>query len=463
MLNDFRSLGYNVIGEIIVSTDALDSETTKWLQNNYNFPTDQSFEKSLYEYLNIDGEGKFYLATKLNSDLSKDEYTQELFYNYDGNNNNNFTSGDEFTFKKIETTFNPQPTQRGKNKYANTFEDQNNLVRRGYWRSVSHYVDGDKDAEDFSLAVEDCIKTVPHGVICDIVDVKTNQSSVPPIVVNGPPGEGEGEVEGEGEGEFLSSIRTLKKQIEEEGKVIIFVKKPRYTISIIRGGSEKNPNDIPDVYDYEDPNNIPEPQPSRDKPEIRDPCEDIVPNLMNSNLNLEINDGTINGPQLTSGLEDSMGLSYKISCNGKNINVVMPSKSRLKVVRTTKAEYFAARRTGVAGAINKWSFAGDISSQYGLSHNVIVTDITPNENEPETEFTVPASIGGRGGIKFLKTAQAECDGFFLPIVPGLESLSATLDSRGLRVSYSYKEIPEQPKPIRGVNSIKRSNTSVTLS
>lgn len=457
--NNFNDLGYSVLAKINISTAGIDPKFARWLQNNFNFSPDKSFEDSLYEYLNIDGGGDFYLATQLSSNSAKEEYTAELYYPYDSISDNNFSAGDEFSFKKLETSYSPSPSQRGKNIYASTFEDQNNLIRRGHWRSVSHYVSGDRDAQDFSLAVEDCIKTVPHDVICQIVDRRSlpaESETVTSRPISLYP------IEGSEGSPYLSEGARLRDQIENQGKVIIFIKKPRYNISISRGGTATNPNDATETYDYEDPNNIPEPQPSSDKPEIKDPCADIIPNLLNSNLNLELNDGIIDGPKLTPGLENAYGDTYTISCNGKQINVILPSESRLKVVRTTKAEYFKANRNGVAGATNSWSFAGDISSNYGLSHSVIVTDITPSESEVISEYTVPSVIGGTSQ-KWLKTAQVECDGFFLPIIPGLESLSATLDSRGLRVSYSYKEIPITSKNIRGTNSLRRSNTSVTLS
>jgi hypothetical protein len=457
--NNFADLGYKVFANINISTVALDPKFAKRLYEKYNFSTEKSFKDSLYEYLNIQGDGDFYLAAQLPTSSPRAEYTSELYYPYDDVKDNNFTAGDEFTFKKLETSYSPSPSQRGKNIYSSTYEDQNSLIRRGHWRSVSHYVDGDKDAPDFGLAVEDCVKTVPHDVICDIFDntvlpAGDEEVTSRPITASS---FGQGE-----ESVFLSEGQKLRDQMQDQGRVIIFVKKPRYVISISRGGREINPNDVTETYDYEDPNNIPEPQPLADKPEIKDPCADIVPNLLNSNLNLEINGGIIDGPKLTPGIESEYGDQYRIRCNGKEIKIVFPSESALRVVRTTRAEYFTSRRQGTAAATNAWSFAGGISSNYGLSHNVVVTDITPNENEVFSEYTVPAPIGD-GSPRWLKTAQAECDGFFLPIVPGLESLSATLDSRGLRVSYSYKEIPIMPKSIRGVNSIKRTNTSVTLS
>jgi hypothetical protein len=457
---NFADLGYKVFANINISTVGLDPKFAKRLYEKYNFSTEKSFRDSLYEYLNIQGEGDFYLAVQLPSSSPRAEYTSELYYPYDDVKDNNFTAGNEFTFKKLEISYNPSPSQRGKNIYSSTYEDQNGLIRRGHWRSVSHYVDGDKDAPDFDLAVEDCVKTVPHDVICDIFDNKVlpagdEEVTSRPITLSS---FGQGE-----ESVFLSEGQKLRDQMENQGKVIIFVKRPRYPISIAIDSAQINPNDVTETYDYVDPNDIPEPQPLDDKPEIKDPCADIVPNLLNSNLNLEINDGIIDGPKLTSGIKSAYGSQYIIRCNGKEIKIVFPSETDLRVVRTTKAEYFVSRRQGTAGATNSWYFAGGISSNYGLSHSVVVTDITPSENEVVSEYTVPAPIGGVQRIKWLKTAQAECDGFFLPIVPGLESLSATLDSRGLRVSYSYKEIPAIPKSIRGINSIKRTNTSVTLS
>lgn len=461
---NFRDLGYDVLAKLDISTSTLPPLFQKWLKDKFNFSESKTLKQSLYEFLNIEGNGQFYLAMPLKSNTTADEkeFVLEMFYKYDDNNNNNYSSGNEFKFQRLETSYNPEISQRGKNKYGNTYEDENNIVRKGHWRSVQYFIGGDTDATDFNLAVEDCIKQVSHDVICDIFDSKDLPSfsetvEEKPISINSINSNSFGTVS-----EYLSPGQKLRNQIENQGKVIIFVKSPRFNISVARGGTKENPNDIRETYDYEDPNNIPESPPSPEKPELEDPCEDIIPNLSNPNLNLELNDGIIDGPKLTPGLENAFGQSYEISCNGKKIEIILPSESRLKVVRTIRAEYFAATRSGVKDATNTWFKAGGISSNYGLSHSVAITDITPDENEVISSYTIPSALGG-AGVKWLKTAQAECDGFFLPIIPGLESLSATLDSRGLRVSYSYKEIPAKPKPIRGLNSIARSNTSITFS
>jgi hypothetical protein len=454
---DYRKLGYDVLSKIELSLSVTDPKWLNFLSTKFNFDSkNTNFRDAIFKYLNIDGDGDFYLAYPLNNNTQSKEYTQELYYPYDESYDFNDSGGDEFNFKKIQTSFNPPPSQRGKNPYSSTFEDQNNIVRKGYWRSVSEHVSGDVEAADFAQAVEDCIKQVTHDLICQIYDQRSLPAEDAPVTLVAPT------TNNEENGGYVPSGERLRKQIEQDGKVIIFVKRPRYNIAIVSESESENPNDLTEVYDYEDPNAILDPVPPQDKPDIVDECADIVPNLINPNRDVVINNGSENSAELSPGLEHARGKSYSINCNGKSIKVVMPSMASFKAIRAIKSEYSVSNQTGYAQAINSWGFSGPINSDYGLSHNVIVTDVTPNENEPFTSFEVPAAIGGNGQ-KWLSTLSAECDGFFLPIVPGLGSLSASLDSRGLRVSYSYKEIPIRPKPSRLINSSKRNNTSNTFS
>ena len=442
---NFKKLGWSIVSEFVFPTSISDRRWEEYLSSTFNLDLkNQTFKEALYEYLNIEGEGTFYLAYQLNNDIPQPESTSELYYGYDSDYESDSSSdGDEFSFRKITTSFNPEQTQRGKNPYASTFEDQNGIIRRGLWRGVSEHVYGDTDAEDFALSVEDCIKTVPHDVLCKLVDRK-----VLPDLVFMVPKENPSE-------SVASKYSSLKEDIELTGKQIIFVKSPRFSITVLGGGSETNPNDLSDVFDYEDPNAIIDQPPAEDKPEIVDECADVVPNLNNPNLDIQ-------DEELKPGLASATGEMHKITCNGKTITVVMPSFSKYKIVRSTTSEFFRARQTGFAAAINSWKMNGGTRSDYGLSHRVSITDITPDENEAFSSFDVPSQIGG-ASTKWLQTLSAECDGFFLPIVPGLDSLSASLDSRGLRVSYSYKEIPIRPTTFRITNSIKRVNSSSTAS
>lgn len=455
LAGDYQKLGYNILCKIELSLSVSDPKFLNLLASKFNFDSKNSnFEDALFNYLNIEGPGNFYLAYPLNNNNLSREYTQEFYYPYDGSYEFDGSGGDEYNFTRIESSFNPQPSQRGKNPFSKTFEDQNNIIRKGYWRSVSEHVSGDIDASDFAEAVEDCIKVVPHDLICQIKDQKSLPSADEVIQLKKPdnalrPGE---------DPAYLSPGQRLRDQIEKDGKVIIFVRQPRYSISVIQNGISENQNDLTETFDYEDPNAILDAPPLEDRPDSVDECADIIPNLINSSRDIVFNNGLQNNIPLSPGLEHANGKSYKITCNGKSIDVVMPSESPFKVVRSTKTQYFKSNKTGFAKAVNSWGFAGSSSSTYGLSHNVVITDITPNENEPFTSFDVPAPIG-RAGQKWLSTLSAECDGFYLPIVPGLESLSASLDSRGLRVSYSYKEIPIRPKTFRIINSSKRNNTS----
>jgi hypothetical protein len=336
---------------------------------------------------------------------------------------------------------------------------------------VSVWVEGNTNSSEFDNAVQDCFVSVGHDIFCSLFDEFEGyewinlESSSGESFSSDSDEEGsfsKTEFAGEGGEKQIINPGSLRFKIETEGFKIVYVKEPKKEMSRSGGlgGYHRNFNDTPDLAGYVDPNTISnefqekelEEISEKDK-EFNNPCKSVIKDFDN-----DISyDDTDNAPE--PGLLNDDGLGMTVSCNGQNVLIVFPSMSDYRVVRRVTAQYSKTIQTGNTSPSNKWKKSGGVSSN-ALSHAVNITDITPGETDINEE-NYSTQAGGMASP--LKMFSATCDGFFLPIVPTLESMTATVDSAGLLVSYSYKDIPFKPKLERNLLSSVRTNISNRMS
>jgi hypothetical protein len=316
---------------------------------------------------------------------------------------------------------------------------------------VSTWIEGNSDSSNFDEAVQDCFVGVSHDIFCSLHDTNHGYSWT--------------SIDGKGtDPQRIVTPGSLRDQIENQGFRIVYVRYPKSGMFPLQAASNfakfTNYNDSPDLIGYEDPNTINledqekalEEAAEKDK-EFNNPCKSVVKDFDDDSSY----DDTDNAPE--PGLVSDKGFANVCSCNGQSVSFVYPSFARYRVVRRTTAQYSKTITTGNTAPSNSWKKSGGLSSA-ALSHTVNISDITPQETDVQEELYTPES-GGTSDP--LKTFSAVCDGFYLPVVPTLQSLTATVDSAGLLVSYSYKDIPFKPKLQRNLVSAVPTNISNRMS
>jgi hypothetical protein len=420
------------------------------LYYKYNFNFNKSLRANILEYLGVGEGGSFYLVKDLEN-IQKPPKNMELFYPYsnvsDVSRLGSLTDG-SLKIKRVE--YSPATTRRGLNPIGGTWEDEVGLVRMGLWRSVSTWIEGNSDSSEFDDAVQDCFVGVSHDIFCSLFD---NNNGYSWIDLGG------------GNEKQVVAPGSLRSSIENDGFRIVYVRYPKRGIFPLQAAQRSiarftNYNDLPDTIGYEDPNAISnedqekalEEAAEKDK-EYNNPCKSIIKDFDDDTSY----DDTESAP--LPGLGSALGLANVCSCNGQAVLFVYPSFSKYRVVRRTTAQYSKTIANGNTSPSNIWAKSGGISST-ALSHTVNISDITPQETDVQEELYTPES---GGTTEPLKTYSATCDGFYLPIVPTLQSLTATVDSAGLLVSYSYKDIPFKPKLQRNLVSAVQTNVSNRMS
>lgn len=444
---NFSLVGLRSYGTIGIP-GAPSGEDKEILYYKYNFNFNKSLRQNILEYLGVGEGGAFYLVKDLEN-IQKPPRNFELFYPYSALNDiNRFGSLGEGSLKIKRVEYNPATTRRGLNPLSGTWEDQVGLVRLGLWRSVSTWIEGNPDSSNFDEAVQDCFVGVSHDIFCSLYD---NKNGYTWINLGG------------GQEAQVIAPGSLRDLIENQGYRIVYVRYPKSSLQPLMGignGQLRNLNDTPDLIGYVDPNAISNEDKEKQLEEIAEndkefnnPCKSVIKDFDDDSSY----DDTDSAPE--PGLLSDQGPSNICSCGGQAVLFVYPSLSSYRVVRRTSAQYSKTLTTGSTKPSNTWRKSGGISSE-ALSHTVNITDITPNETDVGEEIFTPEA---GGSATALKTFSATCDGFYLPIVPTLESLTATVDSAGLLVSYSYKDIPFKPKLQRNLVSAVRTNVSNTMS
>jgi hypothetical protein len=420
----------------------------EWLYKKFNFNWNLDLRSNLLNALNLPGGGYFALVG--NIDNFKDpEFNQELFYPYPYLNstkrNGSLASG---SLKIVSTEYDPPMVRRGLNPLSDTFEDRSGTVRFGHWRSVSAWVDGeDEDMLAFDKAVQHCFSQVSADIFIAIFDEDNGYNFI---------NEGGQEV-------AVPAPGSLRESIEIDGLQIIYVQRPYLSIFPYQGGL-KHWGDYTETAGYQDPNSFEEyynqerialEKAAEEDDEFDDPCESIITEYDDETEYDDTDDPSRPKPGLT-GYGSS---GYFVSARGGGSFVVLPSWSALQVVRKTSAQYTEVLEQGNTNPSNVWIRSGGISSS-ALSHTVNIIDISPGTYDVN-EKKYAAEAGGSDTP--LQTYSATCDGFFLPVVPTLQSMTATVDSGGLFVSYSYKDIPFKPKLDKYVVSSTPTNISKILS
>lgn len=446
--NDFSLVGLKSYGVInIPGTPS--GEEKEILYYKYNFNFKKTLRQNILENLGVGEGGSFYLVKDLEN-IQSPPKNMEFFYPYIAiNDTNRFGSlkDGSLTIKRVE--YSPATTRRGLNPLSGTWEDQAGLVRYGLWRSVSIWIEGNTDSSNFDEAVQDCFVGVSHDIFCSLYD---NTNGYTWIEL------------GEEEEKQVVTPGSLRDLIENEGFRIIYVRYPKEGMLPLEAegqpGSYINFNDTPDTVGYVDPNTISNEDKEKQLEEIAEedkefnnPCKSVISDFDDD----ASYDDTENAP--LPGLLSHRANANSVSCNGQTVVLVWPSPSKYRVVRRVTAQYSKTIAAGSTAPSNTWSKSGGISST-ALSHTVNITDITPADTDIDEEAY---SAESGGSATALKTFSATCDGFYLPIVPTLESLTATVDSAGLLVSYSYKDIPFKPKLERNLISSVRTNVSNRMS
>lgn len=439
-------LNYGTIGIPGVSSQ----EEKEALYYKYNFNFNKSLRQNILEYLGVGEGGTFYLVKDLEN-IQKPPKNMEYFYPYSNLNDvDRFGSLKDGSLKIKRVEYSPASTRRGLNPLSGTWEDQAGVVRYGLWRSVSIWIEGNPNSSKFDEAVQDCFVGVGHDIFCSLIDERNGYSWI--------------NLGGGNEAQTVTP-GSLRDAIENRGFRIVYVRYPKRGLGPLTGvfnvmGAFRNFNDTPDTAGYEDPNTISnedkekelEEAAEKDK-EFNNPCKSVIKDFDDDTSY----DDTDNAPE--PGLLSDRANGNVASCNGQAVVLVWPSLSKYRVVRRTTAQYSNTLTTGNTKPSNVWVKNGGLSST-ALSHTVNITDITPSDTDVNEEVYSPEAGGTTNP---LKTYSATCDGFYLPIVPTLESLTATVDSAGLLVSYSYKDIPFKPKLQRNLISAVRTNVSNTMS
>jgi len=364
------------------------------------------------------------------------EPTTEIFYAAPTINSHTF-SGNGVNWKTVDVNVEPSPERRGLNKFADTFEDQNGIVRIGTWRGVSVDVKEQEpgtgtDSEAWGMAVADCMGGVSGEVLRYIMDG--------PLAFK------------EGRGAF--------KNLLDNGYQVWYVVPPNSAIEKGFGGGggdddngSINNNDATQTADYVDPNEFPElvteeQQESEDEAkEYDDPCEDLISKATDAESEGDDKPIIIGDKKKRPGITGAAGTRYSYSVSARGVRgevaFVTPSKSDFQwKVKTTYQ--FSVIAEGTTDVSNVWTKTGSIdATEDVLNHSIIVTEIPSPEQVPE-DVEVPAGASSPGPVP---VAEYVVNGFYLPTDhPALDSLSATLDPQeGLVVSYRYKG--QRPQPV----------------
>lgn len=425
-------------------------EEKEILYYKYNFNFNKSLRQNILESLGVGEGGVFHLVKDLEN-IQKPPKNMEYFYPYSTVNDvDRFGSLKDGSLKIRRVEYSPATTRRGLNPLSGTWEDQAKVVRYGLWRSVSIWIEGNTSSSNFDEAVQDCFVGVSHDIFCSLYD---NANGYTWIDIGG------------GEEKQVVAPGSLRDRIENQGFRIVYVRYPKSGMFPLQAAGGTIPtfsnfNDTPDTIGYVDPNTISNEDKEKElekiaeeDKEFNNPCKSIIKDFDDDTSY----DDTDKAPQ--PGLLSDKANANFVVCNGQSVTLVWPSYSNYRVVRRTTAQYSKTITTGNTAPSNKWKKSGGISSE-ALSHTINVTDVTPGETDINEEAYSPEAGGTTSP---LKTFSATCDGFYLPIVPTLESLTATVDSAGLLVSYSYKDIPFKPKLQRNLLSAVRTNVSNTMS
>lgn len=446
---DFSLIGLKNYGTIGIPGTPY-GEEKEILYYKYNFNFNKSLRQNILESLGVGEGGAFFLVKDLEN-IQRPPKNMELFYPYNKVNDiDRFGSLRDGSLKIRRVEYSPATTRRGLNPLSGTWEDQAGVVRYGLWRSVSIWIEGNASSSNFDEAVQDCFVGVSHDIFCSLHD---NANGYTWINIGG------------GQEKQVVAPGSLRYLIENQGFRIVYVRYPKNGMFPLQAAGDSsrgftNFNDTPDTVGYVDPNTISNEDKEKElekiaeeDKEFNNPCKSIIKDFDDDTSY----DDTDKAPE--PGLLSDKAPANFVSCNGQSVLLVWPSVSKYRVVRRTTAQYSKTITTGSTAPSNKWKKSGGISSE-ALSHTVNVTDITPGETDINEEIYSPES---GGTTRPLKTFSATCDGFYLPIVPTLESLTATVDSAGLLVSYSYKDIPFKPKLQRNLLSAVRTNISNTMS
>lgn len=446
--DDFSLVGLKKYGKIDIPGSP-SGEEKEVLYYKYNFNFNKTLRQNILEYLGVGDGGTFFLVKDLEN-IQKPAKNMEFFYPYIAlNDTNRFGSLKDGSLKIQRVEFSPATTRRGLNPLSGTWEDQAQIVRYGLWRSTSIWIEGNANSSNFDEAVQDCFVGVNHDIFCSLYDNTEGYEWI--------------DLGKEDEKQVISP-GSLRDIIENEGFKIVYVRYPKSGMYPLEAagaaGSYRNFNDTPDLIGYIDPNTISNEDKEKElekiaeeDKEFNNPCKSIITDFDDDSSY----DDSENAP--LPGLLSDRANANSVTCNGQTVILVWPSPSAYRVVRRTTAQYSKTIATGSTAPTNKWTKNGGLSST-ALSHTVNITDITPGDTDSNEEVYSPESGGTTSA---LNTFSATCDGFYLPIVPTLESLTATVDSAGLLVSYSYKDIPFKPKLQRNLISSVRTNVSNRMS
>jgi hypothetical protein len=354
----------------------------------------------------------------------EDEKTSELFYPAPKINSHTFT-GSSINYKVADVNVEPSPERRGLNKLADTYEDQNRIIRTGIWRGVS--IDKKEsapgtgtDSEAWGKSIANCMGGVNGDILRYILDGALNFKN--------------------GTGYFKSLL--------DNGYQIWYIVPPNYPIGSFSSEAINN-NDLTQTADYVDPNELPpviteKQQESEDEAKrYDDPCEDLI---QKATTDAETTDDVIiiGNKDKKSGLTDPTGTSYTFRCLDGEVTFVTPSLNNFQwKVKTTYQ--FSIVAEGTADVSNVWKKSGSINASADvLNHSIAITEL-PSPEQMSEEVSVPEASQSVGPVP---VAEYVINGFYLPTNhPTLESLSATLDPQeGLIVSYRYRGLRPQPLP-----------------
>jgi hypothetical protein len=234
------------------------------------------------------------------------------------------------------------------------------------------------------------------------------------------------------------------------------------------GGDLENQNDTTSVAGWTNPNDLPptvteeEQEAEENAQEYDDPCESLVSDLQDRLQGDSLSEEMIIGDEdAKPGIIAANGGGSGASCGGASVSVAFPSLAPYRWVIKTTLEYSVIAEAFRAGETitNTWTKVGDTSNFKGLSHQIVMTDMTSDETAP-TEIDIPSSIID---IEPLRTLDITTDGFSMPITNTLQAMSANIDYNGLSVSYSYKQIAPQQVSQRNIIAAGSYNVDVNLS
>jgi hypothetical protein len=373
-------------------------------------------------------------------DQSEKETETEIFYPAPILNSHDFI-GNSTAWRTRDIEISPSPERRGLNPYANTYEDDNGIVRIGTWRSGSVESYGDTDSPIWGESTGDCLRTCSPDVLAYILD--------------GP------NAYREGTGGWRNLFNS--------GFQVWSLANPDPMWSTFgEGGDLENQNDTTSVAGWTNPNDLPptvteeEQEAEENAQEYDDPCESLVSDLQDRLQGDSLSEEMIIGDEdAKPGIIAANGGGSGASCGGASVSVAFPSLAPYRWVIKTTLEYSVIAEAFRAGETitNTWTKVGDTSNFKGLSHQIVMTDMTSDETAP-TEIDIPSSIID---IEPLRTLDITTDGFSMPITNTLQAMSANIDYNGLSVSYSYKQIAPQQVSQRNIIAAGSYNVDVNLS